>query len=175
VEGDGSRMIPDNVVEIAAKMTGAAPVEVKRRAWDGCRHAHTIIDETLRTVACADCGEERLDPIEVLIGLSRQWADWKRQADHLRKLNADYWENQRATWERSRDRHLGAHPDHAKRHFVTLWDGTTVPREFQIAQEANTKRKPGDYGYAISIPRDCRPCGNLVRRFEARWLPPVEP
>ena len=123
----------DNVVDIATRMTEAPPIEVRRRGWDDCGHRHTIIDLKLRTVGCVDCGEERLDPIEVLIALSHQWADWKRQAEQLRKLNEDYATNQRAQWERARDRHLSAHPDHEKRHFVTLKDGANL-----IVQSPNT-------------------------------------
>lgn len=106
--------LPDNVVAIETKWTDAAPVEVRGR-WEGnaCSHQHVTVDEVLRTVSCRDCGEERLDPLEVLIMLARTWKRWQREAAMLGRLNAEHEANELGKWERARDRHLGSHPDHA--------------------------------------------------------------
>lgn len=147
----------DNVIAISTKFTDAAPVEMLQHRYDACRHEHTILDDKLRTVACRDCGEERLDPFEVLSRLARQWRMWQHEADVVRKLNAEYRDNQRAKWRGARDRHLGANPDHARR-FVTLPDGEQVPIDG-----------------GGTIPRDCRPCGNLFLHFDSRWVPSRAP
>lgn len=102
----------DNVIEIGTRFKEAPPVEVRERDYSACQHEHTLIDEKLRIVSCADCREERLDPIEVLIGLGRTWRRWQREAKDLRELNREHRDNERSMWERARDRHLSAHPDH---------------------------------------------------------------
>jgi hypothetical protein len=104
--------VSGDVIEIATKFTDAAPIEVRRRGWDECGHKHTLIDDQLRTVSCVDCGEERLDPIEVLIHLAADWRQNHREAERLQELRADYARIEVAKWERARDRHLNAHPDH---------------------------------------------------------------
>ena len=104
--------VSGDVIEIATKFTDAAPISVRRRGWDDCGHRHTVIDDRLRTVSCVDCGEERLDPIEVLIHLGQRWGEWEREAKKLQELNVEYARNEVAKWERARDRHLNAHPDH---------------------------------------------------------------
>jgi hypothetical protein len=106
----------DNVIEIATRFTEAPPVDVLRAEYDDCRHEHTAINERIRTISCVDCREERLDPIEVLISLARQWRRWQYEAEQLRKLNNDYYRIEREKWERRRDRHLSAHPDHRSRY-----------------------------------------------------------
>lgn len=142
---------PDNVVAIATRWTEVPPVDRMDRDWRACKHAHTMLDETLRTVGCRDCGEERLDPFEVLIHLSRMWRDWQREADELRKLNAEYRSNQRDKWERARDRHLGANPDHA---------GT-------LRQEYRGSWTRGE--------QPCRTCDRLEQQYDRRWNTAPEP
>lgn len=141
--------IPDNVVSIETRFAEAPPVELLQWRYDACRHAHTYLDATLRTVGCRDCGEERLDPFEVLSALAAQWRAWQREAETLRKLNAEYHANRRATWERARDRHLGARPDHRDVLEADLASGV--------------------------LPRNCRPCYSLVLHHERRWDVPAVP
>jgi hypothetical protein len=152
--------IPDNVVSIETRFSEAAPVTLLRERWDACRHEHTWLDGRLRTVGCRDCGEEHLDPFAVLESLALQWSRWQREAETLRKLNTEYHSNQRAQWERARDRHLGANPLHMGLHFSTQADGTVVPRDYV--------REDGLRG--VTIPRDCRRCGSLTSRFDSRWI-----
>lgn len=102
----------DNVVDIATRLTEVAPLEVARPDWDACKHEHVWLEESLRTCTCRDCGAERIDPFDVLVHLARKWARWQREAAQLRGLNAQYRDNQRDKWERARDRHLNANPDH---------------------------------------------------------------
>ena len=147
-----NRDLPDNVVSIETKWTEAPPIEPKPWDYMQCRHEHTWLDPKLRTVGCRDCGEERLDPYEVLLYLASEWSSWKREADKLRELNAEYRTNQRDKWVRSCERHLNAHPDHHALHFLTDADGSVIPR---------------DRG---TIPRDCRQCASLVIRFDSRWI-----
>ncbi len=138
----------DNVVDISTRFSEAPPIDVRRGGWDDCGHKHTIIDEKLRTVSCADCGEERLDPIEVLLSISRQWHSWRRDANALRKLNLEYQSNQREQWERARDRHLNAHPDHRAMFNPSRgsWEGD-----------------------------GCRQCHKLESRHNFRWYPTPAP
>lgn len=103
----------DNIITLAARFAGGAPIERKRKDWSACKHPRTTIDQDLRTVGCRDCGEERLDPIEVLIGLALTWEEWQREYGRLMKARQSYDEHDREVWERKRDRHLNANPDHA--------------------------------------------------------------
>lgn len=148
-------MTEDNVIAISTKFTDAAPVEMLQPRYDACRHEHTVLDDRLRTVACRDCGEERLDPFEVLSRLARQWRMWQHEAEVVRKLNAEYRDNQRAKWRAARDRHLGARPEH----FGALDDGEMVPVALVGATTGWTMRG------------DCRPCYSLLVRFDSRWVP----
>jgi hypothetical protein len=159
-----------NVVSIETRFSEAAPVELLQQRYDACRHEHTWLDEKLRLVGCSDCGEERLDAFEVLVHLAKTWRSWKREAENVRRVNAEYHANLRATWERARERHLGAHPEHLPRHFVTQADGSVVPHEYIAAMEYNMRRTPSSYGYAVKIPDDCRACGRLVMQFDSRWI-----
>lgn len=112
----------DNVIALAARFAGGAPIERKGHDWKACRHERTTIDPDLRTVGCRDCGEERLDPIEVLLGLARTWERWQDEYRRLmdaRRLSEDH---DREVWERRRDRHLNAHPDHAIDVTRTFWE-----------------------------------------------------
>jgi hypothetical protein len=144
-----------DVVDIGAKFHEAAPVEVKPRDYLACQHKHTMLDEKLRTIGCRDCGEERLDPFEVLVSLARQWGRWKHEAEGLRKLNAEYQENERAKWDRSRDRHLNAHPDHR-----AAFDAA-------IAALGDPSRRP--LGYS-SREFPCSTCSRVFFRFDSRWI-----
>lgn len=104
-----------NVVDITTKFHEAPPiVDDTPRSWAReCDHKHTSIDTVLRTVGCRDCGEERLDPIEVLISLCRQWDRWRYEAEQLTKLRTEQREHEAGVWTRARDRHLDANPDHS--------------------------------------------------------------
>ena len=113
----------DNVIAISTRLNEAAPVEVLRERWDSCRHEHTSLDLRLRTVGCRDCGEERLDPFEVLAHLARTWSRWHWEAEQLRKLRAAEQASSLARWERARDRHLGANPGHSIDLTRTAWEG----------------------------------------------------
>lgn len=145
----------DNVVSIEARLAAVPPLDVKDRDWLGCDHKATVVDDVLRTVSCRTC-HERLDPIEVLIRLAREWRSWRWQWDQLQKANAEYRDNRKASWERARDRHLGAHPDHERRDWITLGDGQTVPRGLE--------------GNGMTPPRDCRQCYSLAVRMDHRWV-----
>ena len=109
------------VVSITARMQEAPPLEIRRRGYDECGHHHVDLDLTLRTVNCRDCGEERLDPFEHLAYLAREWRHWALQIERLNKLEHEYADRERAKWERARDRHLHAHPDHALDWTRTGW------------------------------------------------------
>jgi hypothetical protein len=101
------------------------PIEVVEQPyWDRCKHKHTTLDPVERRAHCAEC-KASLDPYDVLVELANQWRRWEREAEQLRKLNADYYRIQREKWERQRDRHLNAHPDHVAgfNHKRTGWQG----------------------------------------------------
>lgn len=105
-------MKPDNVIAIATRFAGGAPVELLEQRYDTCRHEHTYLDAALRTVGCSDCGEERLDPFEVLAMLAKTWRRWHHEAEQLRKLRAEWQTIEQEKWARARDRHLTANPSH---------------------------------------------------------------
>lgn len=164
-------MSRDNIVSIADRLAEPPPVEVRRPEYDDCKHEHTLIDEKLRTIGCADCREERLDPIEVLIHMARVWGRWQREAEQLRALNNDYYRIEREKWERRRDRHLAAHPDHRSRYRLhgdmLVPAGMPDPR----ARDAN------GYGLGQLMPNrdECRECYYLALHASWRWLPTVAP
>jgi len=164
---------PDNVVSIETRLNEVAPLEVARPEWDACRHEHIWLEESLRTCTCRDCGAERVDPFDVLVRLARKWSRWQREAEQLRTLNREYEDNQKARWERARDRHLNAHPEHRARHFIGLPDGAVVPQQYVAARDQRARQ--GGYGIGITIPQDCRQCGSLVVGFDSRWLPSRAP
>lgn len=101
-----------DVIPLAGRLGKLPPVAVARQPWDGCEHKATSIDTKLRTVACRECGAT-LDPIEVLVGLARQWDSWEYEYQQLMKARAGHEADERAKWERARDRHLNANPTHA--------------------------------------------------------------
>lgn len=103
----------DNVVKLAARFAGGAPIERKPRDWSGCRHGRTLIDQDRRTVSCRDCGQDPVDAFEVLLGLALTWERWQREYERLTKARQAYDDHDREVWERKRDRHLGANPSHA--------------------------------------------------------------
>lgn len=116
----------DNVISLAERLTGnkdSAPIERKPKDYLACQHPRTLIDEVLRTVSCRDCAEDRLDPIEVLLGLARQWDRWQYEYKALVDLRRKQADDERSRWERSRDRHLAANPDHALDVLRTVWYG----------------------------------------------------
>jgi hypothetical protein len=155
---------PDNVIAIETRFTEAPPVDWKPRDYLSCQHEHTMLDEVLRTVGCRDCGEERLDLFEVLLHLARTWRRWQYEAEQLHKLNTEYNTNRRETWERSRDRHIGANPDHKARYWTTMADGFVAPREF-VDTDGGARLQGG-----MTMPQDCRPCYGLYARFDSRWM-----
>lgn len=109
-----------NVVSIADRFNEPPPIAVPRDIM-ACNHEHIGIDEKLRTVMCVDCRQERLDPLECLITMARQWHRWKREADALRKLRVEHRQHERDVWERARDRHLNANPTHSIDLTKTHW------------------------------------------------------
>lgn len=159
------------IISIADRLAEPPPVDVRRPEYDDCRHAHTIIDGRLRIVSCADCREERLDPIEVLIDLADQWGRWQRQAERLHELNVDYYRIEREKWERRRDRHLAAHPDHRSRY--RLHGDMLVP----AGMPDPSARDSRGYGLAHAMPDkdDCRECYYIAVYVSWRWLPTVAP
>ena len=116
-------MSDDNVTPLSSRLGRRPPVTVLPRPWDGCQHRATDIDTTLRTVSCHDCGA-MLDPVEVLIGFALDWSRWEREAEALAKLRAGHEADERARWERARDRHLRANPGHVLDPFRTTWSRT---------------------------------------------------
>lgn len=142
--------IPDNVIAIETKFTEAPPIDWKGRDYLACQHQHTMLDTVLRTVGCRDCGEERLDLFEVLFHLATTWSRWHREAEALRKLNLEYTGNERDKWERARDRHMSARPDHS---------GT-----LQLG------RKGWSWTNAETT-QPCRVCFRLERDYDPRWYP----
>ena len=145
----------DNVIAIATKLNEAAPVELLQERWDACRHQHTTLDNRLRTVACRDCGEERLDPFEVLSHLAHEWSRWHREAETLRKLNAEYYGNQKAAWDRARDRHLNANVGHRE----------------SFEAKVRAKSDPGMLAGHSRSEFDCDRCWSVFLRLDYRWLP----
>lgn len=160
-------MSRDNIVSIAERLAEPPPIDVLKPDWDACRHEHTVIDEKLRTVACADCREERLDPVEVLIMLARQWRRWQYEAERVGKVNADYRRIQREKWDRRRDRHLAAHPDH-RRQFRDVED-VLAPRAYVDSRDA------GLLGVTMPPYDECRECYHLTVQFQSGWLPRAKP
>ena len=158
-------MADDKVVELAARLNGAAPVEMLHERWDACHHRHVTLDDRLRVITCRDCGQDRLDAFEVLSAMAHDWRSWQREIETLRKLRAEYHDNQLATWKRARDRHLGAHPDHAAARFVTFPDGEAWPRAIVEAIALG----------GWTMPRDCNSCYSLFLRFDRRWVPSRAP
>ena len=113
----------DNVIAISTRLNESPPVEVLRERYDSCRHEHTVLNQRLHTVDCRDCGQERLDPFEVLVHLASTWSRWHHEAESLRKLRADERAASLAAWERARDRHIGANPGHVVDPYRTSWAG----------------------------------------------------
>jgi len=146
--------IPDNVVSLTTRLTEAAPVQTARPEWDACRHEHVQLDEVLRTADCRDCGAPRVDLFGVLIALARKWSRWEREAEQLRKLNAEHQGNERGKWERAVDRHCNSHPGHRGRLSVKTTD---VEPNAVVMYGAGTR----DF--------DCRTCWSLYCRFDSRW------
>jgi len=147
--------VPDNIVTLATRLTEAPPVQGGRPEWDACRHEHVVLDEVLRTADCRDCGAARVDLFGVLVALARKWSRWEREAEQLRKLNAEHQGNERGKWERAVDRHCNSHPGHR-----------------EMVSRKTTYMEPGAavmYG-AGSIDFDnCRTCWSLYCRFDNRW------
>ena len=143
--------IPDNVVSIETRFHEVPPVEHKPYDYLACKHLHTWLDDKLRTVGCRDCGEERLDPFEVLLSLASQWRRWQHEAEMLRKLNGEYTANQRDKWERARDRHLSANPDHR----ATF----------------NPHRREENRGLWRRGEQPCRVCDRVEQDYNPRWYP----
>lgn len=112
---------PDNLVQLTPHLNEAAPLEVAERRWDECAHRAVSLDTTLRIITCRDCGQTGIDAFDHLVYLAREWKHWQRQKDQLRTLNETYETHRREVWERRRDRHLKAHPDHVLDYTRTGW------------------------------------------------------
>jgi hypothetical protein len=67
---------PAKVIDLATARKPLDPLTIKQQDYRACQHKHLWIDRTLRTVECEDCGI-LLDPIEVLIDISRECGSWK--------------------------------------------------------------------------------------------------
>lgn len=147
--------LPDNVVAIETKFTEAPPVDWKPRDYLACQHEHTMLDDKLRTVGCRDCGEERLDPFEVLLHLAHVWHRWHREAEQLQKLNLEYRDNQRDKWERARDRHLVANPTHS--------------------DSFRPRRRIENRGIWRSGEQPCATCDRIEQDFNPSWYPTPVP
>jgi hypothetical protein len=102
----------ERVISLAERLERKPPIEVERRPWDGCRHEAITISEDLRVVDCRECSA-RIDAIDALIMLARRWSRWQDEYKRLHEERVGYAKDQREKWERRRDRHLNAHPDHA--------------------------------------------------------------
>lgn len=146
--------MPDNIVNIATRLTEVAPLEVARREWDACKHEHVWLEESLRTCTCRDCGAERVDPFDVLVHLARQWSRWQREAEQLGKLNREYRDNQRDKWERSRDRHLNANPEH------------------RLGFKPTRRIERGGW---LRGEQPCSTCDRIEQGYDPRWFPTPAP
>lgn len=58
-----------------------------------CGHKHSDIDEKLHAVLCRDCGE-RLDPIEVLIDIAKNWRSESMHAKRIAAYQRDEWDKE---------------------------------------------------------------------------------
>jgi len=133
---------PDKVVSLLERLAEPPPIDLAPpKPYARCGHTHTVLDEHFRSVACRDCGEEALDPFDVLVGLARTWRRWKSEAEALRRLRTEQRTHEAEKWRRARDRHLGAHPAH----------GANFPLDGLPDQH--------------HLPRDCRICYSLAVRY----------
>ena len=149
---EGPEVVSDNVVHLSTRLTEGPPLELRRKGWDACGHKHIVLDEAKRTADCSDCGEERIELFDVLANMALTWDRWTREAKALRELRQEQTNHEREVWERRRDRHFTAHPDHRA----------------DFDERFAHRLKTG----GVSHPRDsCRECGRILSRYDTRWYP----
>lgn len=142
-------MTEDNVIDLTVRLAEAPPLDIANRNWDACKHKHKVLVEETHRVACSDCGCPDLDPFAVLVAMAKEWRSWKWQWEQLRSLQVKQEDHDRGIWERRRDRHAKAHPDHALDYTRTGWSNGECAECFTLISTGRrfqplSARNPGE-------------------------------
>lgn len=94
---------PGEIINIADMRTERLSIRSPQEPR-ACAHRRSRIDDKLRIVECRDCGE-RLDPIEVLLDIAKNWRHESWAAERIR----DHEAKERAKELERRQRHVRLH------------------------------------------------------------------
>lgn len=78
---------PGNVTQLPVRPKDPRKIVERVFTYGPCQHLHTIVDEKLAELTCADCGV-KVNPIWFLMQLSNQLRRWEAQGEAARDAMA---------------------------------------------------------------------------------------